>query len=215
VPWAALYGDRGKSAQDVIEISPTGAQAVHGQMAAQFSGDITSTGAIKLTTAAGDVFQSRPAGLYYFDSALGQVTQIASVQSGQAILYPPNAVVYSNLLSGINADLMVVWARNGYEQNLVIKQSLPSPESFGFSSATTRVQLWTIMDSCPVPVRQRTFTLRSGLMEPYPGFHRLLVPGRLGLRRRHRPIAPARPASGREGRRPICTGLDSSRKKPC
>jgi hypothetical protein len=152
-------------ARDLIEITPTGAQAVHGQMTAQFSGDITSIGAIKLTTPAGDVFQSRPAGLYYFDSALGQVTRISSVQSSQAILYPPNAVVYSNLLSGINADLMLVWARNGYAQNLVIKQSLPSPESFGFSSATTRVQLWTAMDSCPVPVRQRTFTLRSGLVD--------------------------------------------------
>src|SRR5262249_32672030 len=114
--------------QDLIELTPIGAEAVHGQMRGQFDGDITSIGAIQLTTAGGDVFASRPLGLYYFDSAAGKVARIAPVQSGQATLYPPNVIVYSNLLSGLDADLMVVWAKNGYEQNLVIKQRPPSPE---------------------------------------------------------------------------------------
>src|SRR5262249_52046292 len=78
---------------------------------------------------------------------------------------PPNVVVYSNVLSGLSADLMAVWANNGYEQNLVIKQRPPTPESFGLSSAATRLQLWTVMDSCPAPLRQRTFTLKSGLVD--------------------------------------------------
>jgi hypothetical protein len=60
---------------------------------------------------------------------------------------------------------MLVWAKNGYEQNLVLEQSPPTPESFGFSSATTRLQFWTAMDSCPVPTREGTFTLKSGLVD--------------------------------------------------
>lgn len=39
--------------QDLIELTPTGVQAVHGQMKAVISGDVTSPGAITLTTASG------------------------------------------------------------------------------------------------------------------------------------------------------------------
>jgi hypothetical protein len=153
------------AAQDLIEVTPSGAQAIHGQIKANFSADITSVGAITLTTQGGDVFQSHPLGVFYFDTALGKVAQIAAVQTGQVTLYPPNVLVFSNLLAGLSADLMAVWAKNGYEQNLIIKSQPPTPESLGFSSQTTRVQLWTAMDSCPVPWRQRTFTLNSGLVD--------------------------------------------------
>ncbi len=43
-------------AQDVIAVTPTGAAAVQGQIKASFSGDITASGAIALTTASGLVF---------------------------------------------------------------------------------------------------------------------------------------------------------------
>jgi hypothetical protein len=158
--WSGARAD----SQTIVEITPTGAQAVHGQITARFSGDIASIGAIQLT-AGSDIFRSSPLGLYYYDSAIGKVARIAPAQSGQAILYPPNLLVFSNLLAGLDADLMAVWATNGYEQNLVLKQRPPTPESFGFSSATTRLQFWTAMDSCPAPLRQRTLTLKSGLVD--------------------------------------------------
>jgi hypothetical protein len=85
-------------------------------------------------------------------------------------------VVWSNVLSGINADLRAVWAKNGYEQNLVIKSRPPSPETFGFSSATTRLQLWTAMDACPVPQRQRPFVLKTGLVDHILEFSDSLFP---------------------------------------
>ena len=150
-------------AQDLVEVTAEGAQAVHGQMKANFSGDITSVGAISLTTAAGEVFQSHPIGLFYMDSASGKVAQIAAVQSSVGTLYPPNVIVFSNVLSGLRADLMLVWAKNGFEQNLVLKQNPPPPGSFSMSSSTTTLQLWTAMDSCPVPQEQRPVLLPSGL----------------------------------------------------
>ena len=150
-------------AQDLIEVTPGGAQAVHGQMTAAFSSDITAQGAISLTTAAGEVFQSHPIGLFYADSASGKVAQIGAAQASVGTLYPPNVIVFSNILSGVRADLMLVWAKNGFEQNLVIKQSPPPPGSFGLSSSTTTLQLWTAMDSVPVPQEVRPVPLDSGL----------------------------------------------------
>ena len=151
--------------QDLVEATSWGAQAVHGQMTATFNSDISTKAAISLTTAAGEVFQSHPLGLFYADSASGKIASIATVQLSQGTLYPPNVLVFSNVLSGLKADLMLVWAKNGYEQNLVLKQSPPRPESLGLSSATTRLQFWTSMDACPAPLEQRPVLLNSGLVD--------------------------------------------------
>jgi hypothetical protein len=151
------------TSQDLVELTSTGTQAVHGQMTGSFSSDITSVGAITLTTGDGEVFQSHPIGLFYTDRSSGKVAQIASVQPSVGTLYPPNIIVFSNVLSGLRADLMLVWAHNGFEQNLVLKQTPPKPESFGLSSSTTTLQMWTAMDSCPVPTEQRPVLLESGL----------------------------------------------------
>jgi hypothetical protein len=151
--------------QDLIEATPTGAQAVHGQVKATINGDITSSGAITLTTPSGQVFQSRPLGLYYADPVSGKVAQIALVQPGPGLLYAPNVLVFTNCLSGLAADLMLVWARNGFEQNLVLRQAPPAPESFGLSSASCRLQMWTAMDQCPEPLEVRPAPLASGLVD--------------------------------------------------
>jgi hypothetical protein len=141
--------------QDIIEAAPSGAVAVHGQITASFGGDITAPGAITLTTASGLVFQSHPIGLYYADPVSGQIAEIALVQASSGLLYAPNVIVFSNVLSGLDADLMLVWSGRGFEQNLVIKASPPAPEAFGLSNAACRLQFWTAMDACPQPVEQR------------------------------------------------------------
>ena len=151
--------------QDLIEITPTGAQAVHGQMKAVISGDVTSPGAITLTTPSGQVFQSRPLGLYYVDSFSGKVAQVALVQPGRGLLYAPNVVVFTNAFSGLNADLILVWARNGFEQNVLLKQSPPPPEIYGLSIASCRLQMWTAMDQCPEPAEDRPALIGSGLWD--------------------------------------------------
>jgi hypothetical protein len=73
------------AAQDLIEVTPTGAQATHGQMTATFDSDITSVAAISLATAT-ETFQSHPIGLFYFDSSSGRLAQLGSVQSSVGTL---------------------------------------------------------------------------------------------------------------------------------
>ena len=152
-------------AQDLIELTPGGAAAVHGQMTASFSRDITRAGAITLTTPSGLVFQSHPLGLYYADAVSGKVARLGSVQSSAGVLYPPNVLVFTNVLAGLSADLVLVWAKGGFQQGLVLNQAPPAPESFGFSNATCRVQFWSAMDACPRPLEQRPVLLRSGLID--------------------------------------------------
>src|SRR6266581_873464 len=49
--WSGTNGGAWAEAQDVIDLTPTGAEAIHGPTKASFSGDITSSGAVTLTTA--------------------------------------------------------------------------------------------------------------------------------------------------------------------
>ena len=74
-------------------------------------------------------------------------------------------IVFSNVFSQVQADLMLVWAKNGFEPSLVIKQSPPAPEVYGLSGSSTRLQMWTAFDQCPNPIEQRSFQLRSGLVD--------------------------------------------------
>jgi hypothetical protein len=151
------------SSQDLVEVTATGAQAVHGQMTGLFDSDITSVGAITLTKGT-ELFQSHPIGLFYTDYGSGKVAKIGSVQPSVGTLYPPNVIVFSNAIPEL-ADLMLVWAKNGFEQNVVLKKNPPPPSVFSMSSSSTTLQFWTEMDTFPTPLQQRAITLSSGLVD--------------------------------------------------
>lgn len=152
--------------QDLVEATSIGAQAVHGPMPAFFNTDITASNAISLlppsvaNTAA--PIQSSPIGLFYYDPSVDKVARIGLVQSGRAILHPPNVVVYQDVIPGL-ADLMVVWTKGGCEESLVIKRSPPTPQSYGLTSAA-RLQYWSAFQ-CPDPKEQRPVSLPSGLTD--------------------------------------------------
>jgi hypothetical protein len=153
--------------QDVVETTAAGAQAVQGPLQAYFSSDITASNAISLVPPSTDAtsvarLQSRPLGLFYYDPTVDKVARIGLVQSGQAVIHPPNTLVYQDVIPGL-ADLMVVWTKGGCEESLVIKRSPPPPQSFGLTSAA-RLQYWSAFQ-CPEPKEQRPVLLRSGLTD--------------------------------------------------
>lgn len=148
--------------QDLIELTATGAAAVHGQTKAHFTPNLNTPGAVTLTTVSGQVFALRPVGLYYFDAATGKTALIAALQNSVGVLAPPNQVVYSNAFAGL-ADVTYVWAHNGFEQNVVLFRSPPPPDSpaFGLNPATTRLELWTEFLNPPAVMNQRSVILKA------------------------------------------------------
>src|SRR5689334_1285268 len=120
--------------QDLIELTTTGAQAVYGPLVAQFSGDIATTDAITIAPRVGGRPSSNriswsPIGLFYFDPESSQTVTIALVQSTQGKLYPPNVIVYPNLLDDLKADLMLVWTKAGCDESLILKEAPPPPSA--------------------------------------------------------------------------------------
>jgi hypothetical protein len=147
--------------QDLIEITPTGGAAVHGQHKAWFAANLNSVGALTVKTASGEQFQSHPEGLYYVDEASGKTVRIAGIQDCVGALIPPNTVVYTNAFGGL-ADVVIVYAKNGVEQNVVLKQAPPAPDLvYGMDPATTRLQVRTVFDQIPLPQRQQPVLVKQ------------------------------------------------------
>lgn len=157
------YQENGQwiDSQDLIEITPTGAEAVHGPIKARFSPNLNTVGAISLTTPSGQVFQSHPLGLYYFDAASGKAAVISTSKDTMGQLAPPNQVVYTNAFTGLTADMMYVYAKEGFEQNVVLLQAPPPPDHYGLAPATTRLEVWTAFDNSPALKSQRPVVLKQ------------------------------------------------------
>ena len=90
---------RWRPSQDLIELTDDGgAAALHGPHKARFSANLTTPGAITLTTASNRLVRSHPLGLYYFAAHTGQSTLIGLVKDSVAELHPPNQLVYRDCL---------------------------------------------------------------------------------------------------------------------
>jgi hypothetical protein len=132
-----------------ISVDGTSASAINGQHQAFFPGDISS-GNIKLVTPDGQVMQSQPVGLAYFDGTNSVVFALVTNSTG-AILPPGNLVIYTNAFAGLNADLLYKYTKAGFEQDVVLREQPPDPSTLGLNSAQTRLQVLTEFVSAPQP----------------------------------------------------------------
>ncbi len=125
-----------------IDLSPDGnsAAATNGQHQAYFPGDIAQ-GVIELDTPDGLKLQSRPIALSYDDGS--NTVMIAVLTNSAGELLGTNQVIYPNAFEGATASLRYTYTLAGLEQDVLIQEQLPPPESFGLDSTNTRLQMLT------------------------------------------------------------------------
>jgi hypothetical protein len=135
--------------QEQISAQPDGtAAATNGQHQVYFPGDIYS-GAIQLITPDGLQLQSRPVGLSYDDGT--NMVLIAELTNSLGQLIGSNQAIYTNAFTGVNADLLYTYTKAGFEQNIILNEQPPSPESYGLNPQTARLQLVTEFFNPPQP----------------------------------------------------------------
>ena len=139
------------SSQEQINVlAQGGAEAVQGQHQAYFPGDIYK-GVVQLVTPDGKRLKGSPVGISYDD---GQNTVlIAQLTNSVGILVSPNQVVYPDAFTGIKADLVYTYRKGGFEQDVVLRDQPPSPESLGLN-ASVKLQLLTEFTGSPEPAQQ-------------------------------------------------------------
>jgi hypothetical protein len=162
-----------------IDILPNGtAAATNGQHQAYFPGDIYN-GAIELVTPDGEQLISRPMGLSYFDGTNSVL--IAELTNSIGVVVGSNQVVYPDAFIDFKADLRYTYTKAGFEQDIILRESPLTPESYGLNPATARLQVLTEFFDPPQPamtvstlpeqagVTLTDDTLDFGAMEMVPG----------------------------------------------
>jgi hypothetical protein len=130
-------------AQEVIEPFAGGAVARQGQTKAIFANNLNSPGAIDQQTPDGKRLLSNILGLMYVDLSTGQAAEIGGLQDSQGELISSNQVLYPNAFTGLNADVLFTYRRQGIEQDVVLREQPPAPEAYGLNAATTAIEVFT------------------------------------------------------------------------
>lgn len=127
-----------------IELTATGAQAVHGAHRVEWTANAnTAGGAVRLTTPEGVAFNSRVFGLCYWDPIAGTNVLIGQLKDSQGSVIGSNQVLYSSAFSAIKADLLYTYTKAGLEQNVILREQLPSPSQYGLNPDSARLQVMT------------------------------------------------------------------------
>lgn len=185
-----------------IDILPNGtAAATSGQHQAYFPGDIYK-GQIELVTPDGQHLKSRPIGLSFFDGKNSVL--IAELTNSIGVVVGNNQVVYQNAFTDFKADLRYTYTKAGFEQDIILRQQPPTPESFGLNPGTARLQVLTEFFAPPQPTIQTTkLPEQTGLAltDQSLGFGTMqMIPGRAFLLEQNAKEAGAKDAKALVGK---------------
>jgi len=167
-----------ESKEEIDLLPQGGASATQGQHQVYFPGDIYQ-GVIEMVTPDGKHLKSRPLGLSYSDGNNGVL--IAQLKDSVGMLVAPNQIVYPDAFTDIKADLRYTYTKSGFEQDVILRESPLTPESYGLEPSTARLQVMTEFFDPPHPntrtarlpaqagIALADETLSFGKMEMVPG----------------------------------------------
>ena len=149
-----------QNSKEEIELFEGGAVARQGQHSVIFLPNINTAGAIDLLAVDGNRFRSHILGVAYTDAATGQNTLIASIKDSIGQLVAPNQIIYPDAFTDFKADVRYTYTKDGFEQDIILRENPPSPAEYGMNPDTTRLEVWTEFIDPPAPVKE-LLTLRQ------------------------------------------------------
>jgi hypothetical protein len=171
------YWDSGvlKETEEAIVPYSGGAVASQGPHKVIFAPNLATAGAIDMQTADGLRLTSHVVGLSYLDPVSGAVAVIANVKDCAGQIVGGNQVIYSDAFTNLLADVRYTYKRSGIEQDVILREQPPAPETFGMNPDTTVMTVFTEFVNSPVPMV--TATPATGDQTPSFGTTRF-APGR-------------------------------------
>ncbi len=138
--------------QDLITLTADGgAVALQGGWRGYFAPNLNVSNAITLTSAQNRVFQTRPAGIYFFDQSSGQRVLLASPQDCSGELLPPNVLDYAGAFGDL-ASMRYIATKAAFESDVIFTSRPKPPETYaGLNPATTTLEVWHEWLNAPVP----------------------------------------------------------------
>ena len=131
------------AANDKIEIFSGGAIAKQGQHQVIFADNLNTAGAIDQQTLDGRRLRSNILGLMYLDTATGNAVVIARLHDSAGELIAENQILYPDTFEGVKADVRYTYRRDGFEQDVILREQPPAPEFYGLNSESTELEVFT------------------------------------------------------------------------
>jgi len=144
----------GQYIDSLEEVDPVagGAQAVQGRHKVEWALNAnTPSGAVTVTTPDAKQLSSTVFGLAYYDIASGSNAALASLKDCNGSIVAPNQVLYADAFSNVTADVLYTYTKAGLSQDIVLRQSLPTPDAYGLADDTTILQVYTQFFNPPQP----------------------------------------------------------------
>ena len=132
-----------KESSEEIEEYALGFVARKGQHKLVLSKNLKEKGSVDLLTPGEQRLRSTPMGLAYYEVPTGKSVLIAELKESKGEKYAPNQVIYRDAFTDIQADVRYIYTRAGFEQDVILRQQLPSPTEFGMNPSNTRLEVWT------------------------------------------------------------------------
>jgi RHS repeat-associated protein len=129
--------------KEIIEPFPQGAVARQGQHQVIFANNLNSYGSIDMQTSDGKRLRSNVLGLMYVDTSTDDAVMIARLQDSTGQLIATNRVLYTNAFEGVKADMRYTYRKDGFEQDVILREQPPTPETYGFNPDTTVLEVVT------------------------------------------------------------------------
>ena len=137
--------------QEIFEPVQGGAAAIHGQHKAFIAENLNTFGSITLETPTGARIRMHVLCLALTDRASGRSVRIADVQDCQGFIVRNNRLVFKDAFNGgVSADVVFVYTKFGFEQDIHITGALPhAPEDYKMNRATTCLEVFTEVIEIP------------------------------------------------------------------
>ncbi len=118
-----------------------------------FPQSLSTQDKLSLTTPDGQVLESMPVAIAYYDAASGKAVLLSALKYGFGQTVWPNQMMYQSAFSPLQADVRYTVTIAGLEQDVILRQRPPSPAAFGLNPSTTRLEIWTEFLNSPTPIR--------------------------------------------------------------
>ncbi len=140
-------------ANDIIEVLPNGTavatQTVHQVV---FSANINANVGVRVRVDEANLLKTHVLGIAYYDFKKKQSVLVAELKDSIGTVVGQNRVVYADAFDGVKADIRYTNTKQGVEQDIILRERPPLPQSFGFDPRTTWIEVWTEFIDAPKPV---------------------------------------------------------------
>ncbi len=114
-----------------------------------FAPNLNTRNALTLKLPGGADLKSHVLGIAFYDFRKEQSVLIAELKDSVGTVVGDNQVIYADAFTDVKADVRYTYTKDGLEQDIILRERPPLPESFGFDPRSTRMEVWTEFVDAP------------------------------------------------------------------